>query len=429
MRTSGAAAQTCHRPLRRAPRTAPRCAHGSTSSASCPNDRGASCCARCWGYTYQEIASRASWPGPRGTLSGIGSAPGLKRTPLSTGVGRRRDAGASGDRWRPDVLTVSRVDRSPAEVSLYLGLATAIATFTAAAVALGLLRCSGRRERASSIAVVLFATVGIAAALIAVARGRTSGFGNVLIGAGLLSGAVFVLTRAMRLIFSPPGPHRTDRGPKFASSSSTQDLPIVWTSWRDASINTHPASQPAVLRGALRASSAGFVVVVLVATAGAAPDVRDLLHDFLRSRPVGQQALAATCRGTPLARPVATSSSPAANALLRHYRLISAGDYEEAFALMTPRYRSANPGWVHELARIAPRINVADVGPVTQRASVAVVPIRFYGRGCRSTSASDTTCRRFRGNARMVRAGARWRYDAPGDYLATALPDGTSFCP
>jgi hypothetical protein len=36
----------------------------------------------------------------------------------------------------------------------------AIATFTAAAVALGLLRCSGHRERAASIAVALFATLG-----------------------------------------------------------------------------------------------------------------------------------------------------------------------------------------------------------------------------------------------------------------------------
>lgn len=92
--------------------------------------------------------------------------------------------------------------RSPAEVSFYLGLATAIASFSAAAVALGLLHCTRRSERAVAVGVLLCGTLGIAAALATVARGRTSGVGNILIGLGVVVAAACVLMRALRLIFT-----------------------------------------------------------------------------------------------------------------------------------------------------------------------------------------------------------------------------------
>jgi hypothetical protein len=187
--------------------------------------------------------------------------------------------------------------RSPAEVSLYLGLATAIASFSAAAVLLGLLDCSRARQRLVSVGVLLLATLGIAAALATVARGRTSGTGNVLIGAGVFSTAAFVLMRAMREIFTAPSRPETTPRNATARNFSTRPLSVRWSlsqhDWHttlpisrlEVTDAPHLADTSTVLRTQLSATMAAFIAIVVLAAWVAVPDFFD---DFLRSRPVGQ---------------------------------------------------------------------------------------------------------------------------------------------
>lgn len=80
---------------------------------------------------------------------------------------------------------------------LYLGLATAIAAVTASAVGLGLLRPARPLSRWVSLAVVLAAVLGIAAAFIAVATERPTGLLHVVIALGLLAPGGYVLIRAV----------------------------------------------------------------------------------------------------------------------------------------------------------------------------------------------------------------------------------------
>ena len=143
--------------------------------------------------------------------------------------------------------------RNPDQVSLYLGLATAIATFSAAAVALGLLHCAHSRDRAISSLVLLCGTLGVGAALATVARGRASAFTNILVAAGVLAVTVFVLTRALRLIFTvredPPPPGYT---------------PTVL----GAPAGAHVLHRP------LRATTYVFAAVVTITAAFALPELR-----------------------------------------------------------------------------------------------------------------------------------------------------------
>jgi hypothetical protein len=186
--------------------------------------------------------------------------------------------------------------RSPGEVSFYLGLATAIATFSAAAVALGLLHCSRTRERVIAAGVLLCATLGIAAALATVARGQSSGLSNILIGGGVVVTAAYVLFRALRFIFT-----ERDASPRRvkslgARSSSTQDLPIIWSStWASGDWSRSAASGAEspllsgsapgrLLRGQLGITTVGFASIIVLAAVVALPD---LFEGFLRSRPVG----------------------------------------------------------------------------------------------------------------------------------------------
>jgi hypothetical protein len=141
---------------------------------------------------------------------------------------------------------------NPSLVSLYLGYATAIATFSAAAAALGLLRPKDHRQRIVSVAVLLFATLGSSAALATVSAGRTSPERSFLIAVGILSTGAFVLSRAFQSIFS-------DR--------------------EDAD-----AGKEKVLRRPMWMTAAAFLVVV-VSVARLA--MSDLFDDFLRSRPIG----------------------------------------------------------------------------------------------------------------------------------------------
>jgi hypothetical protein len=81
--------------------------------------------------------------------------------------------------------------------SLYLGLATAIAAFTAAGATLDLLRPRGRGATIAALLVVLAAALGITAAFVAVARDRGTGTLHIAIAVGLIAPAAFVLVRAL----------------------------------------------------------------------------------------------------------------------------------------------------------------------------------------------------------------------------------------
>jgi hypothetical protein len=190
--------------------------------------------------------------------------------------------------------------RSPAEVSFYLGLATAIATFSAAAVALGLLHCTRWRDRAVSVAVLLCGTLGIGAALATVARGRSSGIANVVIAVAVLLVAACVLVRALRLVYTV---RETPRPLGYAPdrSSSTQRLAVIWTQRSaDADASASPASRNApdalgdpsaapVLQGPLWATASAFAAVIVLAALLALPE---LYSGILGSRPVGSAYVA-----------------------------------------------------------------------------------------------------------------------------------------
>jgi hypothetical protein len=201
--------------------------------------------------------------------------------------------------------------RTPGEVSFYLGLATATATFSAAAVALGLLQCGRWRERVVAVSVLLCGTLGIAAALATVARGRTSGVGNILIGIGVVVAAACVLMQALRIIFTV---REESRAPEYpaANSSQTRSLPVIWTgrrAERDGLGSDGPGAGAPLRLGALPAAGvlhrpfwvtlSASVAVLGLAAVVALPD---LFEGFFRSRPVG------TSRDTPvLTIPTATT--------------------------------------------------------------------------------------------------------------------------
>jgi hypothetical protein len=136
------------------------------------------------------------------------------------------------------------------EVSLYLGFATAIGTFSAAAVALGLFDCDTRGRRAIALLVLLCAALGIIGAFATVSAGRTSTSRDLLLILGLLVSASALLWGAIRKIYTPA-----------SESEATREG----------------------LRKEMRAVYAGFVAVVVAVSSVAAPE---LWQAFFRNQPV-----------------------------------------------------------------------------------------------------------------------------------------------
>lgn len=187
--------------------------------------------------------------------------------------------------------------RNPAEVSFYLGLATVIATFSGAAVALGLLQCIRWGDRVIAVGVLLGATLGIAAALATVARGHTSAASNILISIGVAMVAAWVLIRALRIIFTAHESSLLPRTIRRSSSLSTQDLPVIWNGrWIDRSeLNGKRNATSESLSRWFWSTAMVFVTVIALAIVLVFPDLFD---GFLRSRPVGtalSQRISTTC--------------------------------------------------------------------------------------------------------------------------------------
>lgn len=100
---------------------------------------------------------------------------------------------------------MSAVVSSQHNNALFLGYATAIATFSAAAVALGLLYCVRRRQQVVAVAILLLAILGVAGSLIAVAKGHSAQGLNILIASGFVATGGYVLYAALCVIFMEPG--------------------------------------------------------------------------------------------------------------------------------------------------------------------------------------------------------------------------------
>jgi len=114
--------------------------------------------------------------------------------------------------------------------------------------------------------------------------------------------------------------------------------------------------------------------------------------------------------------PAATSGPPnsPSRVLGRHFQRLASGDYDGAFALMSSRYRAANPGWTSQPSSAQPYVNVVKIGPSTVGSRAASVYVKFYARDRYATQRSDTRCRRFEGRARLIKQGSLWRYDPRG---------------
>ena len=135
--------------------------------------------------------------------------------------------------------------------------------------------------------------LGIVAALITVARGQTSAVGNVFIDTGVCVAALWVLIRALRLIFTiRPGSRRSS-----VPGSATRSLSVVWTrSWDEA----HSAADvaPTLLSGAPaeRVLRRPFFMTsaALILGAGAAVIALADPSDVLISRPLARLTSPAT---------------------------------------------------------------------------------------------------------------------------------------
>lgn len=121
------------------------------------------------------------------------------------------------------------------------------------------------------------------------------------------------------------------------------------------------------------------------------------------------------------------ASAPAA-ALRRHYARLNDGDYQGAFSMFSPSYRSQNPGWPGDRESADPRINIMKIGSAHYSGGGAEVYILFYARDRNPSPNSDTKCRRFEGSAHLIRVGGRWRFDPHANQYSARLAPGNSRC-
>ena len=130
---------------------------------------------------------------------------------------------------------------------------------------------------------------------------------------------------------------------------------------------------------------------------------------------------------SPSSAPTASRSSPS-GVLRRHFQRLNAGDYDGAFELLSTRYRARNANWSAQPGQARPYLNVIEVGPTKFGRGVAFVHVKFYGHDRVDTPRSDTQCRRFEGDARMVEDGRVWRYDPTGSFRITKVPSSLGVC-
>jgi hypothetical protein len=123
--------------------------------------------------------------------------------------------------------------------------------------------------------------------------------------------------------------------------------------------------------------------------------------------------------------PEAARNSPT-RILRRHFQQLSSGDYDAAYGLLSSGYRDSNPSWTQQPSEAEPLINVVEVGPSRISGGQARVPITFYARDRNATRRSDTKCRRFSGDAKLVKEGSVWRYDPTSNPYDVTVVDSAS---
>lgn len=121
------------------------------------------------------------------------------------------------------------------------------------------------------------------------------------------------------------------------------------------------------------------------------------------------------------------TSEAAITVLRRHFALLSDGNYDAAFALMSPAYRAKSARWPAARAAEAPRVNLIDAGPARVEGADAWVHVRFLGR---NGAGGDRKCRRFTGTAHLLHVGGAWRYDPVGNhYEVQVMHSWNGNCP
>jgi hypothetical protein len=184
-----------------------------------------------------------------------------------------------------------------------------------------------------------------------------------------------------------------------------------------------------LLFGVLSLVTLPATLFVGVGSAGGSGDAALGRTDIAAAPPVAPVAPPAAPAGNPPPQTHGGSPNSPSRVLRRHFERLASGDYDGAFTLMSSRYRAANPNWADQPRRARPYINVAAIGPSKVGSRVAFVYIKFYGRDSRDTARSDTTCRRFTGEARLIKEGSRWRYDPGRTQLTSAiLPSSLDVC-
>jgi hypothetical protein len=116
--------------------------------------------------------------------------------------------------------------------------------------------------------------------------------------------------------------------------------------------------------------------------------------------------------------PAPPPEKPAVATLRKHFQRLGHGDYEGAFALMTPYYRAHNPSWVQLRSEARPVVKLVDVSAEHIGSRTALVSVHFYARDRVQVQGSDTICREFTGTLHVQKVGGAWRYDPGHEPLA-----------
>lgn len=110
--------------------------------------------------------------------------------------------------------------------------------------------------------------------------------------------------------------------------------------------------------------------------------------------------------------PPAAPRDPAPVRTIRsHLYQLGHSGYAAAFALMSARYRQANPRWVALRSAADPTIRTVSVGSPVYTTGGARVHVVFFARDVHPVRGSDTKCRRFEGRVALIKRGDAWRYD------------------
>ncbi|MDX8152100.1 hypothetical protein SK069_10885 [Patulibacter brassicae] len=158
------------------------------------------------------------------------------------------------------------------------------------------------------------------------------------------------------------------------------------------------APEAAALRTTTAASATVTTVIEQAALAERAATSSFRRGTTTRQASAGSGGNAISSRGS--------ATSRVRGAIRRHWSMIEAGRYEEAYALLGPNLQTSMPRWVAEhradaLSSASLTLGTPDIRSST-RASVPVLSMR---------TVANSGCYRWSGSYDMVRVGGVWRID------------------